>query len=359
MRLKTLDLYIIKKFLGTFFYAIGLIISIAIIFDISEKLDDFMQKKPPLSAIIIDYYLNFIPYWVNQFSYLFIFISVIFFTSRMASNTEIVAILGSGVSFARLMFPYFVSATVLAGFIFLLGNYVIPYSVKVKLKFENLYIKNPYYNDERNIHRQIQPGTFIYMENYNNTSNTGRRFSLERFEDKQLKLKIFGEIIQWDSTQRCWQIQNYYLRIIEKDREIIRRGDKLDTVLNLRTSDFSERNNICETMNLNKLNQFIEEKRLRGERIEEFQMEKYRRLVAPFGAFIMTLLGVTVASRKVRGGIGLHIGIGLTLSFGYLLFLQISRQFAVSGGLHPLLAISIPNVIFAIIGAILYRLAQK
>src|SRR5262249_32755013 len=178
-----LDRYIIRKFLGTFFYAIALIVVIAVIFDASEKMDDFIEKQAPLKAILIDYYLNFIPYFANLFSPMFVFIAVIYFTSRMASNTEIVAILNGGMSFNRMMRPYFMAAAFIALLTFYLNGWVIPHANKIRLEFEYSYIKNPFTLKERNIHRQIKPGTLIYMESYNARENIGFRFSLEKIKE--------------------------------------------------------------------------------------------------------------------------------------------------------------------------------
>ena len=223
-KLKILDLYIIRKFLGTFFFSLALIIVIAVVFDISEKLDDFIERKAPLNAIVFDYYLNFIPYFANLFAPLFIFISVIFFTAKMAANTEIIAILNSGVSFRRMLLPYFLAAGILAGLSFYFNGWVIPHSNKVKLNFENTYIKNPVEFKDRNLHRQISTGVFMYMESYNNTENIGYRFSLERIENQNRVWFLASDRILWDSTEAKWRIENYYVRKIDGFHESLRSG---------------------------------------------------------------------------------------------------------------------------------------
>jgi lipopolysaccharide export system permease protein len=360
--LKILDRYIILKFLGTFFYAIALIISIAIVFDISEKIDDFLQKEAPLRAIVFDYYFNFIPYFVNLFSPLFTFIAVIFFTSKMAYDTEIVAILASGVSFKRFLRPYLIASTVLAILSFLLINFIIPPANQTRLHFEEVYIRNPYYNREYNIHRQIGPGNFIYFESYNNQRNIGYKFSAEQLdiETGEMTYKLMSEIISWDTLTNKWKLDNYYIRTIDGMDEKIIKGATLDTVFNFTPEEFGRRINNIETMNFFELNKFIEDERFKGsENVVYYELEKYQRMSLPFATFILTLIGVSLASRKVRGGIGLHIGIGLLIAFTYILFMQISTTFATNAGLSPLIAVWIPNIIYLFLGLYLLQKSPK
>ena len=357
--LKKLDIYIIKKFLGTYFYAIILIVSIAVIFDVSEKIDDFLERDAPLKAIVFDYYFNFIPYFVNLFSSLFTFISVIFFTSKMASDTEIIAILSGGISFRRMLWPYFLSAFVIVVMSFVLSNYVIPPSNKVRLEFEEQYIRAQFNYTHRNVHRQILPGVYIYMESYNNINNIGYRFSIERFEKGILKSKLLSDYIAWDTVSKKWQINNYYIRNYTEKGEKILTGVKIDTVLNMKPTDFNRRPSIIETMNYGQLNRFIEEQKMQGSEVQSYLIAKYRRLSGSFAAFILTLIGVSLASRKVRGGLGMHIGFGILISFSYIMFFEVSSQFAINGNLSPLLAVWLPNILFTIIGIFIYKLAPK
>ncbi|OFX56715.1 MAG: hypothetical protein A2046_00250 [Bacteroidetes bacterium GWA2_30_7] len=359
--MKILDYYIIKKFLGTYFYSIVLIISVAIVFDISEKLDDFIDKQAPIKEIVFDYYLNFIPYFTNLFSYLFTFISVIFVTSKMASDTEIIAILNSGVSFNRFLRPYFISALVIASLNYTLGNFIIPPASKVKLAFEEKYLRNPIRYSDRNLHKQIEPNVFIYLDNYNNMENVGSKFAIEKFENKQLISKLNAELIKWDSIKNNWSIINYRIRNINSEFvEEFKTGSQIDTSINLHPSEFALRDNVVESMNLFQLDKFIEDQQMKGaEDIEVFLIEKYSRLASPFATFILTLIGVSIASRKVKGGIGFHIGLGFLFSFSYILFMQISVTFSVEGSMNPMLAVWIPNIIFTIIALILYRLSPK
>ncbi len=360
-RLKIIDYYIIKKFLGTFFFALMLIIGIAVVFDLSEKIDDFMTKGAPLKMIIFDYYLNFIPYFAVLFSSLFTFIAVIFFTSKMAYNTEIIAILNSGMSFRRLLYPYFISAFILAAFSFGLSNYIIPKANMKRFVFEEVYVRNnPYSFDKQDIHKQLEPGVFIYMQSFSNPTATGYKFSMETFDGQKLKSKLMADYIKWDSTRNKWLINNYYIRNMDGLNESVKRGEKIDTTLNLKPDEFKRRDNFVEAMSIGELNSYIKTLAMQGtDNISLYKIEREKRLAFPFSTFILTLIGVTLSTRKVRGGIGVHIGTGLALSFTYILFMQFSQQFAISGMLSPLLAAWIPNIIFAFISLYLYRLAPK
>jgi len=358
--LTKLDRYIIKKFLGTFVFAIVLIIAIAVIFDFTEQIDDFIEKDASLKEIIFDYYLNFIPYFANLFSYLFTFIAVIFFTSKMANHTEIIAILSSGVSFARLTRPYFISAGLIAVLSFILGMWIIPHANKERLEFSEKYLKRPYRNYEKNIHRQIEPGCFVYMESYNVNSNIAYKFSLERFENGELKSKLFSDYAKFNNEKQTWEITNYYIREIDSLHETITSGLHMDTVLQIHPSDFNYRNTIVESMTGGELNDFIKNQKMHGvTQIETYLLEKYRRISDPFSVFILTLIGLSVASRKVKGGSGMHIGLGIALSFTYILFMRISSQFSVKGNLDPLIAIWIPNLIYLGIGLYTYSKVPK
>jgi len=361
LNLYIIDWYIIRKFLGTFFFTIALIILIAVVFDVSEKLDDFLDSNAPLKKIIFEYYLNFIPYFAVLFSPLFTFIAVIYFTSRMAYNTEITAILSSGVSFRRLLIPYFISAFVLTIFAFILSNFVIPHATERKLQFEEVYYHDsPRIVRERNIHKQIEPGIYIYLESFNTITNSGRRFSMEKYSGGKLVSKLLSDEIRWDSTQNKWRIRNYYIREYNSSNQHIISGQTIDTTINITPKEFRRRENATEAMNLGELNKFIKEQKLQGTQdITLSLIEKHRRFSFPFSAFILTLIGVSVSSKKVKGGIGMQLGLGLLISFAYIVFMQFSSQFAISGAIIPFIAVWIPNVLFAIIAVSLFRFAPK
>lgn len=360
-KLRIIDYYIIRKFLGTFFFALLLIVGIAVIFDVSEKIDDFMEKKATLYQVVFGYYINFIPYFAVLFSSLFTFIAVIFFTSKMAFNTEIIAILNSGMSFRRLMYPYFISATILSGFSFFLSNYIIPDTNRRMLAFEEIFIRaRPFENNKQNIHKQLEPGLYVYMERFINSADRGNKFSMERFHGDTLVSKLMSDYIQWDSIKNKWTIHNYYIRNIKGLNETLIQGDKMDTTLNMHPGEFKRRESFVGTMSIGELNDMIRVQKLQGsDSINQIIIERDKRVAYPFSTFILTMIGVTLSTRKIRGGIGVHIGTGLTLSFAYILFMQFSSQFAISGTLSPFLAAWIPNIIFSIISVFLYRLAPK
>ncbi|MDR1666074.1 MAG: LptF/LptG family permease [Bacteroidales bacterium] len=359
-KLGKLDAYIIRQFMGTFFFSLLLIILIVIIFDISERIDDFLAKSVSLKDIIFDYYLNFIPYFVTLFSSLFIFIAVIFFTSKLAYNSEIIPILSSGISFRRFLYPYFISACMLAIFAFFLNDVIMPAANKKRLAFEDVYIKAPVMYMKENVHKQVEPGLFVYLESFNR-SEQAIRFSIEKYDDERLVSKLMSDKAVWDKEREKWTIMKYYVRDIDSlGRETLSSGEKLDTTINLHPTEFKRRDNFVEQMSMSELRDFIDELRMEGsDNINQYIIKLHERIAGPFSTFILTLIGVSLSSRKVRGGIGIHVAIGITLCFLYILFMRFSSEFASKGNLSPVLAAWIPNLIFGLIGILLYRLAPK
>jgi lipopolysaccharide export system permease protein len=360
--LKIIDRYIIRKFLGTFFFSLVLILTIAVVFDFAEKIDNFMEKDAPIRAIIFDYYLNFIPYFATLFSPLFVFISVIFFTSKMAANTEIIAILNSGMSFRRMMWPYFLSALFIAIFTFLLTNFVIPKANLKRIDFEDKYYRPATKRAPvMNIHRQVYKNVLIYMESFNPISQSGRNFTIEEFDDKgRLESKLSGNMVRYDTATSKWVVINYYTRKISEKEDLINHGDRIDTALNITPKDLSMGPGFVGTMTYNELNNYVNQLKLQGsDELNLFLIEKHRRIANPFAVFILTIIGVSLSSRKVRGGIGMNIGVGLGLSFSYILFMQFASQFSLKGNLGPMLAMWIPNILYAVVGLVLYKLAPK
>ena len=357
--MKKIDYYIIRKFLGTFFFALALIIVVSVVFDFSEKVDDFIEKEAPLKAVLFDYYLNFIPYFSNLYTHLFVFIAVIYFTSKMATHSEIIAILSCGVSYKRLLLPYFVSAAVIAIFTFVLGNYVIPYANINRLKFEEKYFNRQYRNTEKNIHKQLSPDTFVYLQTYTTRTDWGSKFSLEKIEDGQLVSKMMADYIRWDTAKKKWRAHNYWIREVDGLKETMTYGVDIDTALNMYPEEFKRTHNIVESMPTQDLKQFIRQEKSRGQGSVQYYIELYRRSAAPFAVFIMTVIGVSLSTRKLRGGMGMHIGFGIALTFSYILFMQISKEFSISGSLKPLMGVWIPNIIYSLIAFFLYRIAPK
>ena len=357
---KIIDRYIIGKFLGTFSFTIMLIVLIAVIFDLTEKVDDIFEKDSPVSELVMDYYVNFIPYFANLFTPLFVFIAAVFFTSRMASRTEIVAILSSGVSFARLLRPYIFSAVLIGLVSFLLNSFVIPKANASRLKFEYKYLKYNWKRNYNNLHRQISPGTFIYLDTYTKSTQTGYRFSIEKLKDRKMLYKLSADYLKWDSVGQKWTLENYVLREFKGKKESIKVGAKLDTTFSFKPADFDIADDDVQMMDIFELNGFIERERSKGsEFIDYYILEKHRRLANPVANIILTLIAVAMASRKVRGGIGMHIGIGIGISFSYVMFMQVSSVFATEGGLNPAIAAWVPNIIFLMLALILLRKAPK
>jgi lipopolysaccharide export system permease protein len=357
--LKRIDTYLIKKFLGTYFFSITLILSIAVVFDLTEKLDNFFEHDAPLKAIVFDYYLNFIPFYMNMFSPLFTFIAVIFFTSKMANNTEIIAILSSGVSFRRLMLPYFLSALVISSISFVIGGFIIPPANKNMLNFEDKYVRKFKTDNAQNVQMEVEKGVIMYIERYEIASNTGYRFSLEKFKGKTLVSRLTAQTISWDSAYQ-WKITDYLQRDFNGMRESISKGYSKDTTIMVQPEEFFITSQEAAQMNNIQLRKYLIQQKNRGVgNIQAFEDEYYKRYSMPLAAFIMTLIGVSLSSRKVRGGMGLHLGVGLALSSMYILFSTMSTTFSVSGAMSPFAAVWLPNLLFLFIGIYLYRTAPK
>lgn len=354
---KVIDRYIIKKFLGTYVFSILLLLAIVVMFDINEKLDAFLRA--PLRATIVDYFVNFLPYFANQFSPLFTFIAVIFFTSKLASHNEIVAMLSTGMSFRRMLRPYLFSALVIAVSTWVLGAYIIPPANVKRIDYTNTYVKNKRVDYGANIMLMVAPGEIAFIGRYDALAKNGSRFQLESFnEDKQLTSRLTAQSIRWD-TLYSWRVYDYVIRDFHDNREFIRRGSSLDTVIPFEPRDFLIATNDHEKMTTPELAQYISRQQQRGvANIQSFEVEYHRRYAMTAAAFILTVIGMALSARKVKGGLGLNIGIGLVLSFSYILFMAITQSFAYSGLTSPMIAMWIPNVIYGIIAIILYSRAQ-
>lgn len=356
-----LDWYIARKFLTTYFFLIVIIMTIAIIFDFNERIDKLMSSAATWQQICFQYYLNFIPYFANLFSPLFVFISVIFFTSNLAGNSEIIAMKAAGMSFNRMLRPYIACATLIAGISFVLGCYVIPRSNEQRVNFENLFIrkKNVQLMEATNIQMQVDTGVVAYIGRFDNRTKAGYEFSLDKFENKKLVSHLTAYMVQYDTLADhpySWSIRNYRIRTLHGNRELITSGLEMDSTILMQPSDFFYLKGQQETLTQPQLREFIDRQLLRGASgVALFQVEYHKRLAAPFAAFILTLIGVCLSSQKRKGGMGASLGFGLVLSFTYILFQSISASFATNAGLPPLIAVWIPNIVFAIVAYILYR----
>jgi lipopolysaccharide export system permease protein len=359
--MKKIDLYIYKKFIGTFFFAIAMLVVIVIIFDLSENIDSFLKHNAPWQRVLVDYYLMSVPYYINLFIHLFSFISVVFFTSKMASRTEVVAILSSGISFWRFLYPYLLAALTIAVMSLYFGNFLIPRTNEIRRKFKDEYMERLSESAGRNVHVQIGKDEFVYVENYNIAKQYGYKFSWEKYDGSELKYKAMSDVLYHDTVaENSWNIDPYAIRTIEGDEETLEMGRDYRTLMNLYPKDLYKMKEDFEEMNFFDLRDQIQGMREKGsEGVKEYEVEMQRRMAAPAAIIILTLIGAALSSRKVRGGIGVHLGLGITIAFSYILFMQISKSYAISGGLSPFMAVWIPNFIFAVLGVYLLWKAPK
>jgi lipopolysaccharide export system permease protein len=358
--MKILDKYILKRFLVTFVYVVILLVVVICVIDYTERNGDFLRSNVPFKEIIGTYYLNFMPYLANMLSPITIFIAAVFVTARFAAHTEIIAILSSGVSFKRLLVPYVIGASLVGLCTFLLINWVIPNANKERLAFENQYLKGRYYYDGRNIHLKIAPETYVYMESYNNVMNVGYQFTLETVDGIELLSKLKTNKIIWQPDKEAWLLDKYTIREFKDGKEIINSGFNKDTVINLSPADFEDNNSLHETFTLPELEDYIKKLQDRGaENTEVYLTEKYERYTYPFAIIILTIIGVIVSARKSREGTGFQIAFGFLLAFIYIIFVIMSRSMAQVGSMGPLMAAWIPNIIFSVIGMIMYKTVPR
>lgn len=361
--LKILDRYIIGKFLGTFFFAIALLMVIVVIFDYVEKMEDFVTLHAPWSAIIIDYTLNFIPYFLNQFIGLFTFISVIFFTSKLAYQTEIIAMLSGGMSFNRLLWPYFLSAAVITIISLLLSLFVIPPANEGRFAFESKYLrKNQNQRVEVNTYRQVEPGTFVYVRGFDAAENTAQYLAIETYQGNTMTATLDAADATINPDTRHWTAAKYTTRSFDSLRRetFTHHDERLDTLINIDATEFGNMEMLVQSMPIGRLNRFIRQQKTKGsELIGLFEVERAQRFSYPFSTFILTLIGVSLSSRKVRGGTGVHIGVGISLCFTYILLARFAQEFAKGGVMPPVIAVWLPNVLFAAVAYYLYKKAPK
>ncbi|MDY5969048.1 MAG: LptF/LptG family permease [Bacteroidales bacterium] len=360
--MKKLDVYILKKYLSSFLLAIALIIVIVITFDVSEKMDDFLQNHAPLQAIVFQYYLTFVPNFVNLYSPLFVFISVIFFTGKMAANTEIIAILGSGVSYARMLKPYLYGAAIVAALVTALGNFVIPLTNRTQNEFDRNYIhthsmRRNYYS---NIHFMSAPGKQVYAESFEVKQQAARNFRQETYEGKKMVRCLAADNLVFDSLSRQWTATEMWVREMKGDEESLTRHVDWKGPLDVVPDDFFRAKKIVYMMTTPELHSHIRNEELRGSGLAtEAKIELYQRLLNPIAIFVMTFIGVAVSSRKTRGGIGMHLAIGIALAFAFIVMMKITTVFSFNGSLTPFVAVLLPQVVFGIAALYLIKTAPK
>lgn len=354
--LKKIDRYILGKFIGTFFFSIGLVTILLIVFDISEKIDNFYEYHVPLKEIILDHYLNFVPFFINMLSPLFIFISVIFFTSRMASRSETVAILSSGISYARFLRPYLFGAGIFCAMNLFLGHFVIPKGNRVMQEFEDKYVNSNYNSEDMNIHRNFSRDFKMYLSSYTNSEKKGNNFSMEKYDGNRQVYYFSTGSITWDSISRTWLTESWFERYPGKEKDSMVFGPPKKISIDFSPEDMARSESKENVMTYFELKEFMKKEKEKGTPgLERFEVVNYKRTSVPFASFILTLIGVVLSARKVRGGIGMHIAIGLLIGATYVVFLHFSSIFAINGILPPLIAVWIPNFVYLILALYLLK----
>jgi lipopolysaccharide export system permease protein len=378
--LKILDKYILKRFLSTFFFVVLILLAVITIIDLTEKMDKFAKAGLKANEIF-GYYLDFIPWIASLLAPITIFIATVYVCSRMAGHTEIIAILSSGVSFKRLLVPFFIGAGLVGMINFVLNGWIIPNSNKARLEFELMHLKSKYYFDQRNVHIQVAPDTYLYMQSYNNSNQTGYHFTLEKFVDNKLVEKLNANRIEWDSVKQKWTLKDWSIKKIDNvfegsvehpegvpvykntrltNSDSLASGQSMDTALVIRPKEFESDYRKYDGMTLNELNDYIKTLRARGSTgVEVYEVEKFTRYTSPFTIFILVFMGVIVSSRKSRGGTGPQITLGFLLSFIFILFFTLFRTFAESGAMPPQISVWIPNIIFGVISVIMYKYVPR
>ncbi|MBK9759418.1 MAG: LptF/LptG family permease [Flavobacteriales bacterium] len=373
--LKTFDRYIIRQFLGTFVFLLLLIMAIAVVFDISEKTNDFNESSATVKEIALDYYVNFVLYYSNLFSGLFIFLAVLLFTSRMAGRSEVIATLSSGVSFPRFIRPYFIAATILTSLSLYVNVFLLPAANRTRLEFERRYIWNAYRLDDNNILREVAPGTIVYMESLDMKSRSANRFAISQWENGALRSRIAADRAIYDSATGAWQLFDYTVRLIPRElaranpdttglrlstREIITQGSRIDTVIPLTPNDLGQRLAIAAALDRVEIADFIRAEKMRGgSTVAFYEVEQHQRTAYPFATYVFTLIGVGIASRKVRGGTGVHLVLGVMLILIFIFMGKITTVAATNSGFNPMLAVWLPNIVFGLVGVWIYWKAPK
>jgi lipopolysaccharide export system permease protein len=360
LKLKIIDRYILKQFLSTYIFTILVLMIVISVIDYSEKVENFVKKTITTKEIFLDYYLNFILYYSNLLTPLIIFIATVFVTSRLSTRTEIVAMLSSGISFARILVPYLIGAFLVAGISFYVNGWIMPGANKTRVNFELAYINNPFFFDERNVHVRIDDNVFAYMQSYNNNNNTGYKFTIEKLERNNIVEKLYAEVIRWDSTEKIWRLEDYKIHRFNEDKEEIERGREMDTLIKIKPTDFENKHLLQETMTFEEIDRYVvSEKKKGNSNLGVFLVEKYQRYASPFAVILLTILGVVMSSEKSRKGTSFQIAMGFVLAFTFIFVVTISKSLGQKDSMNPLYAIWIPNLIFSIVTFVLYIKAPK
>jgi lipopolysaccharide export system permease protein len=366
--LKLLDKYILSKILATFFFVLLILVAIIVVIDLTEKIDKFTTNNLS-TGTVLGYYMDFVPWIAGLISPIIVFIAIVYVTGRLAAHTELIAMLSAGISFPRLLLPYFMGAVIIAAIMFVLNGWIIPRSNKTRLEFELTYFKNRYYFDRHNIHMQIEPNVYMFIQNYNNQNNTGYQFTLEKFDNSNRMIeKLTADNIQWDTVKQTWKLKVWRRMFVDSlflvrntpATDLRTSGLDLDTALNIKPVDFENEEGKYDGMTIPELTEHIKKLKFRGATgVETYEVARHIRFAAPFTIFVLVFMGVLVSARKSRGGTGFQIVMGFILAFIFLIFFLLTRTFAETGALPPFLAAWLPNITFAIIAAFMYRYVPR
>ncbi len=357
--MKILDRYILKKFLSSYIFVVLILIAVTVVIDITEKSDDFLRHQLTFRQIG-RYYVDFIPWIANLVTPITVFIAAVFVTSKMASHTEIVAILSGGVSFRRMLVPYFIGAILIAAVSFYLNGWVIPNSDKSRVAFLVEYTRKPYNFNQNNIHLKIAPESYMYLRNYNNHSKVGHQFTLETVRDHEMHQKLTARRVSWNEELEKWRIQDWTLREFDGRNEYISHGKVLDTLLNITPKDFESSKYMEQTLTIKELNSTIALLKSRGaDNVETYVVEKYMRYMSPFAIIILVFIGVIVSARKSRGGAAFQIALGFLIAFVFIICFMLGREFALKSVVSPLLGVWMPNIIFTVVSLLVYRTVPR
>lgn len=351
-----IDKYILRNFLLTFVFLLLIFSAIAIVFDYTEKMKDFVRRKPA-GMEVLQYFANFLPYILALLFPIFIFVAVILFTSRLANRSEIIAILSTGMTFKRFLRPYFIGAAIICAVLLLANHYIIPKANKKRLQFEEKYVWEHLYEGSHNeMHIRISPTEYIYLQSYNPESKTGFHFTYEKIEGTLLKEKWMADKCIYDSVKQGWKLTDIVILRNDTLRESLQKIKEQFKKMAFGPEDLVVKREGKQMMTAPQLNAYIRKEEAKGsENLSEYYIEKYRRTASPFSAFILSIIGACLASKKVRGGSGVHVALGLMISAIYIFMMQFTTTFAIKGNLHPMLAVWLPNVLFSFVAYSIYR----
>ncbi len=357
--IKVIDKYIIKQFFGGFIFALILIVSVAMTIDLGEHMNKFVLHNLTIGQVLGEFYIYFIPYLVGLLGPYFVFITVIYFTSRLSSRSEIIAMFNSGMSFKRLLVPYILTSMILALIFWLAVNYIIPHSDVKRLAFENKYIAYQTQSSDAHIHRRLNDSTYFYLRVYDNMAKTAYNVTIEKIVNGELKEKVMADKATFDTLTRTWRLEKLFIRSFIDGKETIEVLESKKYPVNLDPTLLIKRWTHIQELNRTELSELINQLQLQGSDARLYEIEYHKRTSKCFGIILLTIVGVILASKKVRGGIGLHLMLGLALGSVYEVIVKFSDSFAIKASLTPLVAAWLPNFLYLILAGILWKKYQE